>query len=394
MWSTPREEIERRIQALQSGMREQGMEAALIVQRADLFYFSGTGQEAYLLIPAEGRAALLVRKSLERAEAESPLDEVHPSPGLSALKQHVESVCGGKPRTLGMELDVLPVNLFRMYQDLFPDTEIRDVSYLVREVRMIKSAYELDLIREAGRLNDSMFGMVREILTEGMSEVEFSGLLEAYYRKHGHQGYVRVRSFNQEVFYGHVMSGPNLAIPSATVGPTGGPGVHPSMPHGAGLKTIRRHEPVSIDYVGVARGYMVDQARTFFLGEPPEKFLQVHEVALEIQNTLAAHGCAGTRAETLYDTAVDMAAQAGFTEGFLGYPQSVPFVGHGVGLELDELPVVGRKSPHVLQEGMVVALEPKFILPGEGLAGIENTFVVTRTGLERITTFDDAIQVL
>jgi len=394
MWSTPREEIERRIQALQAGMREQGIEAALIVQRADLFYFSGTGQEAHLLIPAEGRATLMVRKSLERAQVDSPLDEVLPSPGLSALKQRVQSICDGPPRTLGLELDVLPVNLYRMYQDLFPETEIRDVSYLVREVRMIKSAYELELIGEAARLNDSMYRMVPEILREGMSEVEFSGLLEAFYRKHGHQGHVRVRSFNQEVFYGHVMSGSNLAVPSATVGPTGGPGVHPSMPHGAGLKTIRRHEPVQIDYVAVAGGYMVDQARTFFLGKPPQKFLEVHEVALAIQNALAAQGRPGTKAETLYDTALDMAAQAGLADGFLGYPQAVPFVGHGVGLELDELPLVGKKSPHVLQEGMVVALEPKFILPGEGLAGIENTFVVGKSGLERVSTFDDAIQVL
>ncbi len=139
---------------------------------------------------------------------------------------------------------------------------------------------------------------------------------------------------------------------------------------------------------------MVDQARTFYLGDPPEKFQRAHAVALTIQNELVRQGVAGERAERLYDTAMAIAEAEGLSEGFLGYPQAVPFVGHGVGMELDELPLVGRKSPHILEEGMVVALEPKFIFPGEGLAGIENTFVVTKTGLEKITTFDDAIQVL
>jgi len=203
-----------------------------------------------------------------------------------------------------------------------------------------------------------------------------------------------VRSFNQAVFYGHVLSGSNLAVPSCSVGPTGGPGLHPTLPHGAGLKKILRHEPVQVDYVAIVDGYMVDQARTFYLGDPPQKFQRAHAVALTIQNELARQGVAGERAEKLYDTAMAIAQAEGLSEGFLGYPQPVPFVGHGVGLELDELPLVGRKSPHILEEGMVVALEPKFIFPGEGLAGIENTFVVTKTGLEKITTFDDAIQIL
>ncbi len=205
---------------------------------------------------------------------------------------------------------------------------------------------------------------------------------------------MRVRSFNNEVFYGHIMSGANLAVPSSSVGPTGGPGLNPTMPHGAGAKIIKRHEPVQIDYVGVVGGYMVDQARTFFIGEPHEKFLKTHAASLGIQEALISQGRAGTKAEDLYDTAMRIAADAGLAEGFMGYPQPVPFVGHGIGLELDELPVIGRKSPHVLKEGMVIALEPKFILPGEGLAGIENSFVVTGKGLDKLTNFDDTIQVL
>jgi len=375
-------------------MADNGLDAALIVQRVDLFYFSGTGQDAHLFVPAEGSPLLLVRKSFERAVQDSPLEHVVAVKSLSGLKKSMEREYSGPLKRLGMELDVLPVNNYMLYSKLFPNAAINDVSPLIRAARMVKSEYELQMIRQAARMNDKLYSSVGEILKEGMSEIEFAGLLEAQYRKNGHQGFVRVRSFNSEVFYGHIMSGANLAVPSCSVGPTGGPGLNPTMPQGAGSKIIKRHEPVQIDYVGVVGGYMVDQARTFFIGDPPEKFLKIHATALAIQEALISQGRAGAKAEKLYDTAMHIAAEAGLTEGFMGYPQPVTFVGHGIGLELDELPVIGRKSPHVLKEGMVIALEPKFILPGEGLAGIENSFVVTEKGLDKLTNFDDAIQVL
>lgn len=394
MHSTPLEEIHRRIKTLQSAMADNGLDAALIVQRVDLFYFSGTGQDAHLFVPAEGSPLLLVRRSFERAVQDSPFEHVVAVKSLSGLKKSIEREYSGPLKRLGMELDVLPVNNYMLYSKLFPNAAISDVSPLIREARMVKSEYELQMIRQAALMNEAVLSAVGEILKEGMSEIEFAGLIEAEYRKNGHQGFVRVRSFNSEVFYGHIMSGGNLAVPSCSVGPTGGPGLNPTMPQGAGSKIIKRHEPVQIDYVGVVGGYMVDQARTFFIGEPPEKFLKIHTTALAIQQALISQGRAGTKAEKLYETAMHMAAEAGLTEGFMGYPQPVTFVGHGIGLELDELPVIGRKSPHVLKEGMVIALEPKFILPGEGLAGIENSFVVTEKGLDKLTKFDDAIQVL
>jgi Xaa-Pro aminopeptidase len=392
MYSTPKEEIESRISALQSLMVQNGLHGAIILQRADLFYYSGTGQDAHLFVPVEGDPLLLVRKSFERAVEDSPIRQISEVKSFTQLKQSINGA-GRGIKKLGMELDVLPVNNFRTYQELLPGIEIEDVSPLIKTNRMVKSPYELAIMKRAAELNTRMFSFVLEVLKEGMTEMELSAHLEAFYRKNGHQGHVRVRSFNQEVFYGHIMSGSNLAVPSCSVGPTGGPGANASMPQGAGQKTIRRHEPVSIDYVGIVDGYMVDQARTFYVGEPPEKFVRAHSVAIAIQEAAVAKGFPGTAAEELYDIALEMAKEAELLEGFQGYPP-VPFLGHGVGLELDEFPVIGRKSSHILQESMVVAIEPKFIFPGEGMAGIENTFVVTASGLERITHFDDSIQVV
>jgi len=391
---TPSEELQRRIAALQSALAGTKLDAALIVQRADLFYFSGTGQDAHLLVPAEGEPCLIVRKSMERATVDSTLEQILEIKSLSDLKKIVRSACDSHLRSIGMELDVLPVNNYQQYRRLFPQIEIRDASPLIREIRMIKSAYELNLIREAARINDTMFGYVRSVLRPGMTELEFSGLIEAFLRARGHQGICRTRAFNQEIFYGHIMSGVSLAIPTCSLGPTGGPGPNPSYPQGAGMKVIGRNEPIQVDYLCVKNGYMVDQARTFFLGEVPKKFREVHEIALEIQNALAVKGVPGTRADRLYRIAARAAEDAGLSSGFMGYPQSVPFVGHGIGIEVDEWPVVGKNSPHVLREGMALALEPKFVLPWEGVAGIENTFVVTSAGLEKLTLFDDGIQVI
>jgi len=394
MPSTPPQEIESRIGKLQNAMAENGLDGALVILRIDLFYFSGTGQDAHLFVPAEGEPLLMVRKNFERAVEESPLRNVSPIGRLSEVKERVLGAFPGKLKTLGMELDVLPVNNYRLYERLFPDTRIVDVSPSIRDVRMIKSSYEIDLIKEAARLNDAMYGHVKNVLEEGMTEIRFAGQLEAFLRHRGHQGFVRVRGFNQEAFYGHVMSGTNLAVPSCSVGPTGGPGANASFPQSAGHKTIQKREPVQVDYVGIFGGYMVDQARTFFLDDVPPRFLRAHETALSIQEALVDTGGPGVAAEALYNTAIEMARDAGLDRGFQGYPQPVPFVGHGVGLELDEPPVIGKRSPTILEEGMVMALEPKFVLPGEGLAGIENSYLVTSDGLERLTLFDDAIQVV
>ena len=293
MPSIPFFEIDRRIKLFQAALAKKSLDAALIVHRVDLYYLTGTAQDAHLFVPCDGAPILLVRRSFERAREDSPLELVMPLKSLSKIRDVIGSSFNGGISSLGMELDVLPVNNFRQYQALFPNVTIHDVSPLIREIRMVKSDYELVLMRRAAELNEAMFSSVQDILKEGMTEIEFAGLLESFYRSRGHQGLVRVRSFNNEVFYGHIMSGTNLAIPSCSVGPTGGPGPNASMPQGAGLKRINAGEPISIDYVGVVEGYMVDQARTFFIGEVPEEFTRIHSLSVEIQDAVASKGKAG-----------------------------------------------------------------------------------------------------
>lgn len=393
MRRTPKEELEKRVARLQNLLKRDGIGGAIIVQNADLFYFAGTVQRSHLFVPAEGRPVFMVKKSLPRAREESSLDEVIPLDNIKDLPGVIASYGHKNIRVIGFELDVLPAALYLRYQKLFSPAEIVDVSHLIRTVRMIKSPYEIELLKEAARLNHTMFSRIKDFLREGITEVEFAGKLEAVYRSHGHQGFVRMRGFNQEIVYGHLMSGSNLAVPSFLDSPEGGSGVSASFPQGAGFKKIAGNEPVMVDYVGVYDGYMVDQARIFCLGRLPGKFTRAYDAAISIQEEIKRRARPGVACEELYNCAVSMASEYGLKDRFMGFPNPAPFIGHGVGIELDELPILARGFKTHLEEGMVFAMEPKFIFP-DGEVGIENTFVVGKNGLETLTVFDENIQYL
>jgi len=374
-------------------MQKEDIAGALLVQRADLFYFSGTGQNAHLFIPASGEPTLVVKKSFTRARQESALDKILPFVGWDKLVAIIaETAKAGA--IIGLESDVLPANLYFRYQKMLSNYKVVDISRPIRQIRAIKSSYEVGLMQEAAVIGEAVFNHARKIIRAGLSEVELAGQLELHARTLGHQGAVRMRGFNQELYFGHIMSGESAAVISFFDGPTGGSGLNPSYPQGAGKKEIRRNEPILVDFVSVLHGYMVDQTRIFCLGEPPLHLQEAYRQAVLIRNTLAEMGKPGTPGSTLYLKAEQMAAEAGLDNNFMGYTEKVNFVGHGVGIELDELPVIARGLDQPLEKGMVFALEPKFIFPGEGVVGIEDTYVVKDKRLLQLTNFSDQLQSL
>jgi Xaa-Pro aminopeptidase len=388
-----REEIRGRITRLQEALARQGADGALLVQKADLYYFSGTDQDAHLWVPVSGEPLLLVRKSLERAVRDAQIDRIVPLESLRELAERLEAP-GGPPRRIGIELDVIPAALYLRYGRALPDAELLDASPLVRSVRMVKSAYELSRMRAAARIADRLYERIPAFLRESANETELALRAERFYREHGHPGLSRTRGFNMETVYGHIMAGPGGAEPSGTVGPTGGAGLGPWFSQGAGWTPIRPQEPVMVDYTACVDGYLSDQARVFSIGPLPEKMQRAYAVMVEVQDALAEAGRPGVRAGDLYDRAHRIVERAGLAEGFMGSPRPVPFVGHGVGLELDEWPVITRRADLTLEEGMTLALEPKVVFPGEGVVGVENTFVVGPRGLERLNAFPDRLGVL
>ncbi len=297
-----------------------------------------------------------------------------------------------QPSVMGFELDVLPVNLYFQYRQIFERAELVDVSTEIRLIRAVKSDYELGCIKEAARCMDLVSARVRELLQVGKTEIELAGEIEAYARSLGHQGIVRMRMWGGEMFYGHLMSGADAAVPSYLASPTGGRGVSRMIGQGAGFKKIATNEPVMVDYVFALDGYLADHTRIFCSGTLPDELVAGHQAMLEIQEQARAQAKPGVASGEVYELMLSLAAAKGCADWFMGAgDRRIRFTGHGLGLELDEFPFIAKNQKLKLEKNMVIALEPKLIMPGKGVVGIENTHVVTAHGLESLTRSPDAV---
>lgn len=376
---TPRGELDHRIARLQAKLlAARDVEAVFIFQAADMFYFTGTVQDAWLVIGREGPPLLLVRRSLERARAESALEHILPLEDPREIPRLLAGHGLGWLKRVGLEFDVLPVQQYARVGRLFPTMQFVDASMLIREVRMLKSEYEVSCIRRAASMQDAMAGRMKEILRSGMTELELAAEIEAEARRRGHQGIVRTRRFNMECFYGHLLTGESGAVPSWLDAPTGGVGVSPAFGNGAGTRRVQPHEPILLDYVGICDGYISDQTRLFSLGCLPEDLVKGYEACLSIRQDILANLRPGVKAGEVYARAVALAETLGYGDRFMNAgPAQVNFVGHGVGIELDEVPHLARGSSVVLQAGMTLAVEPKIVFPGLGIVGVEDTVLVT-----------------
>lgn len=381
---TPKEEIHARINKLKAKMEEQGIALAIILQNVDLFYFTGTLQKGVLAVSVDKGPVFFVEKSLQRAAAETPL-EITPIKRDKDIKDILSGLGMLKGRC-GMELDVLPVLVFERWKGILGYDNIVDVWPPIRDLRLIKSPFEIRQIKRSGEIVSQVFIKAKEVIREGMREVDIAALLESEGRIHGHQGFLRMRGLNQEMMNVYVSHGFSGTVVSGADVPISGAGVTHAIPQGPSVNKVQRGIPLLVDYGGGYNGYITDETRTFTVGELKDIYLKGHEVAREIiEETMdfAKEGIVGTE---VFTKAFLRTKREGLDEYFMGYGEGkVSFIGHGLGLEINELPVITPRHEIVLQEGMVFAFEPKFIIPGEGSVGIEVDFIVRKDGLERVT---------
>lgn len=380
-----RRELLGRIDGLKDMMTKQGIDFAVIMQNVDLFYFTGTTQRGVLVIAPGSEPLLFIEKSVYRARLDSPLDVI-------AVKSEKDTgkILGEKKILRGrgaMELDVVPVKVFeRIRKNLGFAGDVIDISPLIRELRAVKSPFEIEQCRKASSIFSHVFDRATEVIREGISEVEIDSHLIAAGRRQGHQGYLRMRGFNQEMPPLSVFSGFSTGIPSAFDGPITGIGISPAMPQGASFLQVERGIPVIVDYGSCYNGYCTDETRIFSVGAMQDFFQKPYKVAREILEDLESFGKAGVDATELYQRALGLVKKAGLEEHFMGYGEGqVSFIGHGLGLEMNELPVITGRHSRILKEGMVFACEPKFVFPGEGAVGLELSFIVRENHLERLS---------
>ncbi|HSN15436.1 MAG TPA: Xaa-Pro peptidase family protein, partial [Anaeromyxobacteraceae bacterium] len=347
----------------------------------DVFYLTGTRQNGALLVPAKGAPSLLVRKSLARARDESAVEDVRPFPRSSDLAATL-----GASGKIGAAFETIPAATLDWWRRQLPAAELVDAGSILREQRSVKSPSEIATMREGAARICGVLGAVPGFLRAGMRELDLSAEIEARLRRAGNEGVPRLHGFNSELFVGVAVAGDSASAPGYFDGPVVGRGLSPAYPQGASAREIREGEPVIVDFTAVSGGYVVDMTRTAACGALPPKLERAFEIACAIQDEVARNLRPGVPCVELWEHAKAIAEQAGLGDMFMGPPgDQARFVGHGVGLELDELPVLapGFKAP--LQAGQTVAVEPKFVFPGEGAVGIENTFVVTEAGGEKLT---------
>ncbi|MBE0669569.1 MAG: aminopeptidase P family protein [Anaerolineales bacterium] len=388
---TPAEEIGERIARLQERMRQSGPDAAFLVQNADLFYFTGSIQQGILVVPAIGEPVYFVRRVHERAVEESPLAEIRRIAGPRDVKKYFEDkgIAFGK---VGFELDVLPVGTFLRFQQVFTDSKPEDISSLVREIRAVKSPHEARVLRECGRKLAELLSSAQGDIRAGATELILQGALQGRAVAKGHTTIARMRAFNQDPGLGCVISGPDAAIPSYADFPTAGKGSSPYVPAGQGYRVIRENEPIIVDLMWAQDGYLVDMARTYSIGPMDEKMEEAYRCAVGVLRAIEAGIHPGAVAGELYREGVSAAGRTPFEANFMGPPgYNTKFIGHGVGIEVDEVPFIAKESPTALAPGMVFTLEPKFVFPGEGAVGLENTYLVTPDGFENMTVLTEEV---
>ncbi len=389
---TPHEEIQSRIARFQKLLQDGGIAGALISQNVDLFYFAGTIQRSLLFIPAEGEAILAVHGNLDRARRESSLSQVVPLKNSQQLTQVLSDFNCSIRGKIGLEMDVLPTKYYLLLRRNHPEADFLDISDFVRKVRMIKSEYEISQIRKACEILNQVMLEAQRCIRPGMTELEVDSMLTALARRLGHQGLLRMRGYNQEMFCAHVFCGKTAALPPTMNVPLSGLGTTPAIAQGASLNPITENEPLIIDFGVGINGYVTDMTRTFVIGKLPQKLQQAYSVAKEIKDFMEQWVMPGRSWSQLYREASELARRRGFQDHFMGYKEhQVAFLGHGIGLEIDEYPVIAPGFHEEFKENMVFAFEPKLVFPGVGAVGVEDDYVVTKEGVERLTTYNDQV---
>jgi Xaa-Pro dipeptidase len=389
----PREEIRLRVAGLKKGLVAAGIDFAIVTETVDLYYLTGSMQKAILVVAADQEPLYFVRRSLDRAREESPwpVIPIKSDMEISELTGSSHAFCGKG----GMELDVVPVALYEKMKSIAGTESFADISGILRALRIVKSPYEIEQLKNSGAICDYIFRKAAVVIAEGAREVDIDAELLAEGRRRGHQGFLRMRGFNQEMMNLFVAAGYTGAIPSAGDVPVAGLGLGAAMPMGSSTKKVERHVPVIVDCGGGYNGYITDETRSFVVGTLDEMFRRPFEVSRAIVEDTQSFGKEGVDCTEIFDRAFQRVEAARLGSYFMGFGEGqVSFMGHGVGLEINELPVITARYHTVLREGMVFAFEPKFVFPGKGVIGIEVDFIVRKDRLERVTkTPIDLVQI-
>jgi Xaa-Pro aminopeptidase len=381
MEKVPLYELESRLSHFRSEMDASNpdWEFCVIFSKINLYYFTGTMQEGMLLIPRNDDATFWVRRSYERANDESLFPRIKPM----CSYRDAAAETGDLPDTAYIETEIIPLAFLQRFQKYFPFKFIKPADKQISRVRSIKSLYELSIMERSGKIHRHVLeDLVPGILREGMSEAELAAELYSILIREGHHGIARFSMFETEIGLGQLGFGESSIYPTFFNGPGGCYGMSPAVPFiGSRERKLKRGELVFIDVACGVDGYHTDKTMTYMFGKAlPDSVVSEHKKCVDIQNRIAEMLKPGSIPSDIYNTVIQSLDEE-FMHNFMGFGnRKVKFLGHGIGLVIDETPVIADGIQDPLQAGMAIAIEPKKGIAGTGMVGTENTFFVTPEG--------------
>ena len=385
----PQTETSARLQKLQQTIIDLQAEACIITSPVNQYWLTGFIFDGYILVYAEGEPLLFVRRPTGLSgENIVGIRKPEQIPGL--LREAGLQV----PKQVLLESDAITLSAALRLQAALEMPEIKNISAAIRTLRSVKSEYELNQIRESAAIHTEVYGLIPSLYRKGMTDLALQIEIERQMRLHGSAGIFRSFGENMDIFMGSMLAGDNAQAASPYDYALGGEGITPLLPLGVNGTLLVPGTTLMVDMAGNYRPNMDDMTRTFVIEHAPDIAYKAHQVSLDIVHAVEETTRAGVPCAELWHLAEKIVKENKLEAYFMGTAQQAKFVGHGVGLEINEPPVLTPRSKEVLESGMAFALEPKFVLPGIGAVGIENTYIVHDDRLEKITLCEEALVVL
>lgn len=367
---------------VQTLMQSQGVDAMLVSSNVGLLYLFGEIFAGVAYVPAEGSVQFFVRRPQISARG-----DVHYIRKIEQLAEYIEL---DTLRSLALELDELSYSEVVRQQLLAPQAELRNATSILRQARMVKTPEEIAAIRQTAQTHTAVYRELPSLYRAGMTEVQLQIEIERLMRQYGSTGIFRTFGSAMEIYMGSLLSGENAAVPSPYDFALGGAGSS-ALPLGATNSVIKEGTAVMIDMAGNYGMYLSDMTRTYSVGQLTQEAYRLHQLSIDMHKDLMSWVKPGVGCAEIYNRALAQVEAAEATPYFMGASQKAQFVGHGLGLQINELPVLMPRSKDLLAPAMVFAYEPKFVLPSVGAVGVENTYLVTEDGLENLTPYPEEL---
>lgn len=375
-----------RLDKVQKAIQNGGYEACILATSVNIFYLTGRVYNGYCYIPSEGKPIHFVKRP-DDVNFDNTIFIRKPE----QITEEFQKMNIPNPKKVLLETDILPYSETVRLMNTMSINEAGNASLMMRQVRIVKTAFELSQIRSCARQHEAVYKLIPSVFRRGMTDIELQIEIERLMRLHGSIGIFRSYGMNMDIYMGSLLAGENAEAPSPFDYALGGAGTSPILPLGAGGEKIKEGDTIMVDMAGNYKPWMTDMTRIFSVGKTSELAYKAHEVSREIHANIEAIVKPGISCADIYNIAMESVKKNGLDSYFMGTKQQAKFIGHGVGLEINEPPVLTPRSKEILEPNIVFALEPKFVIPQVGAVGNENTLLVTEHGVEKITVFDENI---